>query len=60
MVHPCESTSGAGSHNFSIGFIREETIKKGNKKISHGLGKMTANVKLKFYQRKGWEVTVLE
>lgn len=33
MVHPCESISGAGSHNFIINFIRKETIKKSNKKL---------------------------
>lgn len=33
---PCESISGAGSHSFSVDVIREETIKKSNKKLLKG------------------------
>jgi len=33
MIDPCESISRAASQNFSVDVIREETIKKSNKKL---------------------------
>ena len=44
---PRESISGAGSHSFSVDVIREETIKKSNKKLLKGWEKMPANERLK-------------